>query len=845
MKTSWGKYHYLLAPLGALVLCFPLLFSVLDNKIFDLFLRLVPSLTEDDRVHIITVDDASIEYAGGFPFPRDAMADAIILLKELGVGTIVFDLNYLDPSPARLHPDFEHGDFPRYVESPDEVLRDADAYFAEAIAFTDSTWLTLTFSGRGENQTAGSPPIAADRETFLKDAFSLDVDAQNDTLTASWALVMPAIPALLSRAKGAGFVNAGPDEDGYWRRVDLLAKYNGAYYGQLAFAALRNMPGDPSGPAGPGIEVSNTAITLRRALTGETRRDIVIPRAEDGSVLLKWPKTPFHDYRVRPLFDFLQYVKIESALVENFSLMENSGFFSYWDGETPPDKFRAASYLKELIQEERAYSELGTWRRMREDFFENSRAFLASDCEETILADSGDDTALGAYVQNLFRVCREQIGRMAEIRESAKELEGSFCVIGSDATSMGDTGLITFEELYPNVGTYAVLANMLLSGEFLDDAPRYVSFAAALVLCFGMALIIKRLSPGTSLAAGFLGLFLCGGAGILFFILTRRYIGMAFPLVSVTLTFLSLSGINFLAAGREKAFLHSAFSRYLSPHIINELIADPAKLNLGGEKREMTAVFTDIQGFSAISEKLDPVDLVRLLNIYLTEMSTIIMNNLGTIDKYEGDAIIAFFGAPVYREEHAALACRSAVMMKKAETELNKKITAEGLSPSPLFTRIGINTGEMVVGNMGAANKMDYTIMGNAVNLAARLEGVNKQYHTGGILISEYTKKQTGGEFVCRTLDRVRVVGIKTPVRLYEVLGLAEETGKEAFAALGLWEEALGYFEKKNFGRAVELFTVSARKGDGTAELYRGRCVHFLKNPPPPDWDGVFSLTEK
>jgi adenylate cyclase len=155
----------------------------------------------------------------------------------------------------------------------------------------------------------------------------------------------------------------------------------------------------------------------------------------------------------------------------------------------------------------------------------------------------------------------------------------------------------------------------------------------------------------------------------------------------------------------------------------------------------------------------------------------------------------------------------------------------------------------MVVGNMGAANKMDYTIMGNAVNLAARLEGVNKQYHTGGILISGYTKKQIGGEFLCRTLDRVRVVGIKTPVRLYEVLGLAEEaplvSGKEAVAALGLWEEALGYFEKKDFGRAAELFTVSAHKGDGTAELYRGRCAHFLKNPPPPDWDGVFSLTEK
>ena len=435
MKTFWGKHHYLFAPLGALIVCFPLLFSVLDNKIFDLFLRLVPSLTEDDRVHIITVDDASIEYAGGFPFPRDAMADAIILLEELGVATIVFDLNYLDPSPVRLHPDFERGDFPRYVESPDEVLRDAAAYFAEAIAFTDSTWLTLTFSGRGENQTAGSPPgVEPDMETFLQNTIALkNVKAENDTLTASWAGVMPAIPVLLKNAKGAGFVNAGPDEDGYRRRVDLLATYNGSYYGQLAFTALLDMmedPADPVGsddPAGPGIEVSNSTVVVRNVLMRGTRRDITIPRAEDGSVLLKWPKKPFHDYRVRPLFDFLQYVKIESALVENFSLMENSGFFSYWDDETPPDKFRAASYLKELIQEERAYGELETWRRMREDFFENSRAFLASDCQETLLADIGGDAALGAYVQNLFRVCREQFTRMDEIRTGAKIPFRAFC----------------------------------------------------------------------------------------------------------------------------------------------------------------------------------------------------------------------------------------------------------------------------------------------------------------------------------------------------------------------------------------------------------------------------------
>jgi len=293
--------------------------------------------------------------------------------------------------------------------------------------------------------------------------------------------------------------------------------------------------------------------------------------------------------------------------------------------------------------------------------------------------------------------------------------------------------------------------------------------------------------------------------------------------------------------------LHNAFSRYLAPEVITELINDPDKLNLGGEKREMTAIFTDIQGFSTISEKLDPVRLVQLLNKYLTAMSNIIMDNLGTIDKYEGDAIIAFFGAPVFRENHPSLACKSALAMKAAEKDLNKVVLEEQLSPSPIFTRIGINTGDMVVGNMGAENKMDYTIMGNAVNLAARLEGVNKQYHTGGILISEYTRVKLGEEFLLRRLDRVRVVGIHTPLRLYELLALNNEEGAAVKEMIEKWEKAVDLYEQKQFTEAAKIFTSINEKNpnDKVARLYAERCVKYEANPPPENWDAVNNLTEK
>jgi len=292
----------------------------------------------------------------------------------------------------------------------------------------------------------------------------------------------------------------------------------------------------------------------------------------------------------------------------------------------------------------------------------------------------------------------------------------------------------------------------------------------------------------------------------------------------------------------EENFIQGAFSRYLAPEIISEIVKDPNKLNLGGEKREMTAIFTDIQGFSAISEQLDPAHLVRLLNKYLTEMSDIIMEHLGTIDKYMGDAIIAFFGAPLFNPDHSALACRSALAIKAAEKKLNEIIIRDKLSPVPIFTRIGINTGEMVVGNMGAEKKMDYTIMGNAVNLASRIEGVNKYYHTGGILISEYTRAKIGDEFPLRRIDRVRVVGINAPLRLYELLPMDTEQG-----AVETWEKALDLYERRDFRKAFALFASLLKRypKDNAAKVYALRCKAFVETPPPDDWDAVRNLTNK
>jgi adenylate cyclase len=303
--------------------------------------------------------------------------------------------------------------------------------------------------------------------------------------------------------------------------------------------------------------------------------------------------------------------------------------------------------------------------------------------------------------------------------------------------------------------------------------------------------------------------------------------------------------ISYAGSEKEKQFIRKAFSTYVSDDVVKEIIADPSRLQLGGTKRHMSAIFTDIQGFSTISEQLDPESLVSLLNRYLTVMSNAILEEKGTIDKYEGDAIIAFFGAPMPLEDHALRACASAIAIKQIESELNKKIMEEKFSPKPLLTRIGINTGSMVAGNMGTESKMNYTIMGNAVNLAARLEGVNKQYGTW-IMASENTVQEAGKSILTRKLDRVRVVGINEPVRLHELINMADNAGPDEKKLAEVFNQALGRYESRSWKEAIEGFRESLSiENGGPSAIYLKRCENFLKNPPDDAWDGVHNLTEK
>lgn len=287
------------------------------------------------------------------------------------------------------------------------------------------------------------------------------------------------------------------------------------------------------------------------------------------------------------------------------------------------------------------------------------------------------------------------------------------------------------------------------------------------------------------------------------------------------------------------------FEHYMSPEVVDKLIAKPEMLRLGGEKKELTVLFSDVQGFTTISERLKPEQLVDLLNVYLGAMTELIMKSGGTLDKYEGDAIMAFWGAPVDQPDNAKRACFTAIDMQKKLSQMREVWKKEG--KPELITRIGLNTGEMIVGNMGSAERFDYTVMGDAVNLGSRLEGANKQYGTN-IMIGEMTYLRAKDYIITRELDKITVKGKLLPVKVYELIAKKEDgISKEMEELLNLYNEGLKAYTERRWNDGILLFSkaLEIKPDDGPSKTYLERCQNYLNNPPPDDWDGVYVMKTK
>jgi len=815
MKQIGRKYHKSLAALiiilalsGAVILVYVSgILDYVEYKLYDFRINLFSSeklLGMDNPfkyshprssdIVLVLLDQASLDWGQrergwGWPWPRAAYAEFVEYMNLSGAESVAFDVHFSEPSIYRN---------PKQDEIIERALRNTEMAEVE------------TGAGGG----AARRELLADRSIFrdiIRDIRSLGERVDDASFAEASKNYGRVVQAVLFRSQ-SGSADVWPT--GLNVPVFRTENFDDSFFSEFAFGKEKNVM---NGGQFPIKELSDTAGII-------------------GSV---------------------------TGISDSDDIFRSQRLFTVFDGKAVPS-LAAASLLVSGEEETIFYNPA------RKNIRWGNYTIPVDREGKTLLRFKGE-------LDRYFHYGMSEVLQSAEDYAAGKDplcppdiFEGRYVFFGFFAPGLFDTFSTPVNSVYPGLGVHVTMLDNLLMGDYIKKAPDWIPellISALIILMVVLVLFTSRISISvTSLIASVAAVIVAG----LWTFSSGYWFPIAAPVLALLLAYMASTLYNYATEGKDKRFLKQAFSRVISPKLVEQLIIDPSQLKLGGERRKMTAIFTDIQRFSSISSELQeqygedgPKVLVNLLNLYLTEMSNLVIANGGTVDKYEGDAIIAFFGAPIWMEDHAVRACRSAIQMKKQEMVLVERIMnpeGEFYKPlknlieskairkeRPLYTRLGINTGDMVVGFMGTPGKMDYTIMGNAVNLAARLEGVNKQYDTRGILISEYTREFIGDEFVIRPLSRVTVVGIPVPLRLYELLEIRSDATPELLNLVKYWEHAIKIFEAKNFPEAKKYFAEIYRKDseDSTAKHYLERCEKYLTSPPPSDWDGVDNLTEK
>lgn len=445
-------------------------------------------------------------------------------------------------------------------------------------------------------------------------------------------------------------------------------------------------------------------------------------------------------------------------------------------------------------------------------------------------------------------------GRTFPYVPAAKVIAGDFdkdifkdkyVLIGTSAGGLLDLRVNPYDDAYPGVEVHATIIDNILYGDLISTPTQEARIVEQrLILLIGILLsaILSYLRPMVGLFFSIVIFSIVFYVSYYMMFTENEILNISYILITLIFVFMTVTMFNYFFEGKQKRFIAGAFGTYLSPELVEQLVKNPDKLTLKGEEKELTVLFSDIRSFTSISEKLTAEQLSQLLNEYLTPMSDIVMESKGYVDKFIGDAVMAFWGAPVDDEKHAVNAARASLKMISTLVELQKGWDERGMPKIEIG--IGLNSGIMSVGNMGSQSRFNYTVMGDNVNLGSRLEGLNKPYGTH-IIISESTRTLIGEDFYCRLIDMVRVKGKQEPVKIFELIQEGQPS-PELKREVESFNEAFSLYQKKEFATAEKILT--GLNGDGGKvlyELYLERIENFKTTPPPQDWDGVYTFTTK
>jgi adenylate cyclase len=716
--------------LGVLTLqySFPSQIESFQAKVFDIFQKLKPRVYQNTPVHIIDIDDESLEKLGQWPWPRILLAKLVSRLSEGGARAIAFDIVFAEPdrtSPKNVLPFWSENPAIASIHSKIQELPDHDTLFAEAISKAP---VVLAF-GLTPEKHASIPLL---KSGFLE--HGIKDDKALDHIEPVFSGAVTALPELEKAARGNGCFNTGAEQDSTVRRAPTFFRLNDSLYPSLSIETLRVFQG-----------ASTYKITLAGA-TGETSFG---------------EKTGM--------------VGIKVGLLDIPT--DSHGVIWLYDTGYRPERFIPA------------------WKVLSGDF-------------------------------------------------DLTQLKNSLLFVGSSATGIKDLRATPTEPRVPGVEIHAQLAEQMFLGEFLERPDWAAGLEFTYMMLLGILLILILPKAGAIRSALIALAAIASAIGFSWYAFAHRHflVDPVFPSLAVFWIYLASSFLNFLNTEKERSQIRGAFGRYLSPALVEKLAKNPGQLKLGGEIRSMTFLFMDIRNFTGIAEELTPEELTQFMNSFLTPMTDIILQRGGTIDKYMGDCIMAFWNAPFEDKSHAAHACESALAMQKF------------LRSAPGFEKIrvgiGINTGNACVGNMGSEQRFDYTALGDEVNLASRIEGLSKNYGVTAI-VGQNTLPAIR-EFATLEVDLIRVKGKTKPVKIFALLGGPDLGRDAAFTTLMVHhEQMLAAYREQRWDNAekalkeclgikipeIELATLY--------EVYASRIRAYRKTPPDASWDGVTTADSK
>jgi class 3 adenylate cyclase/CHASE2 domain-containing sensor protein len=866
-------------------------YDIFESRLLDQRFMIRGPVAMDPVVKTIDIDAFTLGAEGRIQdWDRDKHAKIIPMLKDLGARMLGYDYYFVEPSSRTLAYDTFLESEVTSREEFNTMFPDYDEYMRALMEDAGNVILGQTVND--------NPPADADllREAVkrLEPYYREYPEWKTSKLDTKTNLETP-LPDLISASQGVGLAMTDADIDGSVRHYPIVKVYDGKAFPALALAMICEYIGVQFKDA--EIVPGKYLALPEGKLPDGTPITVKIPIDDSGKMMVNWcgrwdepdfehiphlAVTMYHERRFKePLNRAIKKIFIEHPATyaeEDTDILiaelEKAGFPLEEHGSDIEEifwylyimKILEESYINEGV--EPTADELPEENRPQYNQLKMNHAVLKTLQEQPeltydeILKIHGEENwelIKPIYYKLTSELLPEGgphpedyplVFQDVDINDrfmTDEDFKGSVFFYGLTAAGTWDLNPMPYDDRYPMLGLHANAFNTILTQNFLQRFGHGYNIAIMLAGGLLMGLLIGRFKPLPG--AGLTVLIFIGYlAGNQFLFQKMGYwVDILGPVGTLVVGYMTITVYNFFSEEKEKKMIRGIFSRYVTKSVVDELIKNPDMVKLGGERKELTVFFSDVAGFTSVSEVLSPEDLVALLNDYLTVMTNIILRYDGMVDKYEGDAIMAVFGTPVPLPDHALRAILVSLEMQKELVGMRARWKEEGRPE--LEVRIGLNTGQMIAGNMGAADRLDYTVMGDSVNLGSRLESANKAYGTF-FMISEYTLEHCEKDIQYRFLDSLRVKGKNLPVKVYEVLG-AKKEGFEApdtkMQAAELYEQGVQHYLKQEWDQGIQLFdqAMAVEPDDPPSQVYRERCETFKVNPPGEDWDGVYVMTTK